>query len=353
MREIWADNAKAIGIFLMVLGHNVLANDGVFDFIYSFHMPLFFILSGYFSSAKQELFLPYLKKNVKALLVPYVVFYLLTLPFGMFVIWAHPYNHPYDGWLEFIMKPLIGLFTVKTTSFAFHTNGPSWFFVALFIVKLLFYIPKKYGCCVKSLTITTTVCLIGYFVLKENDYASYARFNTALIAFPLFVFGYLLNTKTNIIARMKESKVFVNITVSLCCAFVCLLITNLNGHVEFSAAGYGNNMILMYLAAIFGFFFVIGMSISTPINKYILTIGGGTSVVLGLHSPIQQLIKEMTRVVFHIPTHDYSIFWAFPMTVVVLICHLPIIYLLNHKYPFLIGKYRKNESYESNTYRSR
>lgn len=104
MREIWADNAKAIGIFLMVLGHNALANDGVFDFIYSFHMPLFFILSGYFSSAKQELFLPYLKKNVKALLVPYVVFYLLTLPFGMFVIWAHPYNHPYDGWLEFILN---------------------------------------------------------------------------------------------------------------------------------------------------------------------------------------------------------------------------------------------------------
>lgn len=41
MREIWADNAKVIGIFLMVLGHNALANDGAFDFIYSFHMPLF------------------------------------------------------------------------------------------------------------------------------------------------------------------------------------------------------------------------------------------------------------------------------------------------------------------------
>ena len=195
MREIWADNAKVIGIFLMVLGHNALANDGVFDFIYSFHMPLFFILSGYFSSAKQEQFLPYLKKNAKALLVPYIVFYLLTLPFGMFVIWAHPYNHPYDGWFEFIMKPLIGLFTVKTTSFAFHTNGPSWFFVALFIVKLLFYIPKRYRCSVKSLTITTIVCLTGYFFFKENNYPPYARVDTALMAFPLFVFGYLLRLR--------------------------------------------------------------------------------------------------------------------------------------------------------------
>ena len=133
---------------------------------------------------------------------------------------------------------------------------------------------------------------------------------------------------------------------------MCLLITNLNGHVEFSGAGYGNNMILMYLAAIFGFFFVIGMSMFTPRNKHILTIGEGTSVVLGLHSPIQQLIKEITKVVFHIPTNDYSMLLAFPMTVMVLICHLPIIYLLNHKFPFLIGKSKKNESYESNTYRS-
>lgn len=97
---------------------------------------------------------------------------------------------------------------------------------------------------------------------------------------------------------------------------------------------------------------MIGMSMFTPRNKHILTIGEGTSVVLGLHSPIQQLIKEITKVVFHIPTHDYSMLLAFPMTVMVLICHLPIIYLLNHKFPFLIGKSKKNESYESNTYRS-
>lgn len=41
MRELWADKAKFIGIILMLLGHNSLANDSIFDFIYSFHMPLF------------------------------------------------------------------------------------------------------------------------------------------------------------------------------------------------------------------------------------------------------------------------------------------------------------------------
>ena len=58
-REIWADNAKFIGITLMLIGHNSLASNEVFDFIYAFHMPLFFILSGYFASDKREPFMPY------------------------------------------------------------------------------------------------------------------------------------------------------------------------------------------------------------------------------------------------------------------------------------------------------
>lgn len=45
-RILWIDIAKAIAILLMVVGHtsipNVLSN-----FIWAFHMPLFFIASGF------------------------------------------------------------------------------------------------------------------------------------------------------------------------------------------------------------------------------------------------------------------------------------------------------------------
>ncbi len=69
-REIWADNAKFIGITLMLIGHNSLASNEVFDFIYAFHMPLFFILSGYFASDKREPFMPYLKKTFEVYWCP-------------------------------------------------------------------------------------------------------------------------------------------------------------------------------------------------------------------------------------------------------------------------------------------
>ncbi len=47
MRNRTIDISKGIAILLMVIGHS-LCPEGLYKFIYSFHMPLFFILSGYF-----------------------------------------------------------------------------------------------------------------------------------------------------------------------------------------------------------------------------------------------------------------------------------------------------------------
>ena len=42
----WLDIAKGLGIILMVLGHTSIPKFAS-DFIWSFHMPLFFIASGF------------------------------------------------------------------------------------------------------------------------------------------------------------------------------------------------------------------------------------------------------------------------------------------------------------------
>ena len=53
----WIDVSKGIGIILVLIGH-ISLNGGLNKFIYSFHMPLFFILSGFtFNLAKKEKFI--------------------------------------------------------------------------------------------------------------------------------------------------------------------------------------------------------------------------------------------------------------------------------------------------------
>lgn len=44
-RTVWVDNAKAIGIYLIVLGHMPILP--LKDLIYAFHVPLFLVVTGF------------------------------------------------------------------------------------------------------------------------------------------------------------------------------------------------------------------------------------------------------------------------------------------------------------------
>lgn len=146
IRQTWADNAKLIGIFFVILGHNEVANKGIENWILTFHMPLFFLLSGYFVKGDPEPFRSWLAKYAKRLLVPYLFFHLVTFPYDAYKIWSSPELYQCEHWWQLITKPLAGLFTVKSTSYAIFTNLPCWFFVCLFIVAMLFYPAKRQGC---------------------------------------------------------------------------------------------------------------------------------------------------------------------------------------------------------------
>lgn len=78
-RDVAIDICKGIGIMLMVLGHSGLPKAAL-DFIYMFHMPLFFFVSGYcFDERYLNMPVAFIKKKVKGLWVPYVKYSLLFL----------------------------------------------------------------------------------------------------------------------------------------------------------------------------------------------------------------------------------------------------------------------------------
>ena len=68
----YIDIARGIGILLVVMGHNDFAvvSPFLYKLIYSFHMPLFFFLSGYFLNSATG-FWPFVKKRFNALLKPF------------------------------------------------------------------------------------------------------------------------------------------------------------------------------------------------------------------------------------------------------------------------------------------
>ena len=79
MRDPVVSMTKGIGIILMVVGHSGCP---VFlhDFIYMFHMPLFFIMAGWcFKDIYLKSIPKYLFKKLKGLYVPYVAISLFFL----------------------------------------------------------------------------------------------------------------------------------------------------------------------------------------------------------------------------------------------------------------------------------
>ena len=75
-RLTWIDNAKGIGIILVVLGHTYGIPWQLHHIIYSFHMPLFFLLSGYTFScdrAREAGVSATVRKLARAYLVPYFI----------------------------------------------------------------------------------------------------------------------------------------------------------------------------------------------------------------------------------------------------------------------------------------
>lgn len=70
-RVSWIDNLRGFGIVMVILGHST---SPFHTFIYAFHMPLFFIISGFLwsdTTLENNSFGQYSKKKLKSLIVPY------------------------------------------------------------------------------------------------------------------------------------------------------------------------------------------------------------------------------------------------------------------------------------------
>lgn len=77
-RNPFIDSLKGVAIILVVLGHVISlysneATNPVFRFCYSFHMALFFVISGYLSGGRKDFGTGWLKKRACKLLIPWVL----------------------------------------------------------------------------------------------------------------------------------------------------------------------------------------------------------------------------------------------------------------------------------------
>ena len=127
IRNIGIDYLKVFGIYLMVLGHSQYLPDNLESIIYSFHMPIFFFISGYLF--KDDKFQNIIYKGARSLLLPYFLINMICL--GLWIITECLHN---SITLSTLCSRLGGVFLgLGYERFGFvPVCAPTWFFLALF-----------------------------------------------------------------------------------------------------------------------------------------------------------------------------------------------------------------------------
>ena len=134
----WLDNLRAIAIFFVVLGHTVGLPEPVYKLIFSFHMPIFFWISGVFVKEKirEETLFEFVGKLWKKRLIPYALFSVLS-----YMAWFFLFRHfGTQAALKIDpVRPLIGMFYGNGINNWLVHNTVLWFFLCLFVSEILFF----------------------------------------------------------------------------------------------------------------------------------------------------------------------------------------------------------------------
>ena len=135
----YIDIAKGIGMIMVVLGHAVRMPELMYGIIFSVHMPLFFILSGYcFSFRPEEKFGYFLKKNARQLLLPYFLTSCIVIVIKVIVAVIRGYDilETLEGWWLTIVYGS-GAKVPERLEDILMPIGVIWFLLALFIGRTL------------------------------------------------------------------------------------------------------------------------------------------------------------------------------------------------------------------------
>ncbi len=202
----WVDIAKGIGILLVIIGHTV---DGMLQgAIYSFHMPLFFILSciTFKFSVNKEMVLTKLERSFAHLVIPAFIVY------GISTAFSCVYNHvrflSLEELLSFFSEVILsGIFAsgvdVNIKGMCISAIGIPWFLIVLFIGRTIFdYLTVKIKKEKKLLICIICLSLIGVMMGKIQWLP--LSFDVCLAVLPFFWIGkefYRIKIENNTIKK--------------------------------------------------------------------------------------------------------------------------------------------------------
>ena len=359
-RIAYFDIAKGIGMLLVLIGH--LQTDTIFSYspyilslcswIFSFHMPLFFMISGMLIACKKEEekdLTETIRRKFRSIMIPYFWFSLIYIFIVLYSL------------LITKVVPLSTLFVQIWYVLGMYGMNVLWFLPALFAAEVMFaFITQRFrnknG--IFLILVLFIIAMIANYVRQylPNNSAIYERINEFIITVlrPVFacvyiLIGYYLFKGLEL---MKERVTHSNIIELILMPILLILniyLNTLNRPVDFRSLVL-NNYFLYYVCSVCGSVFIILLSralarIHTSEEKviafpFIRFCGVNSLIFMAVHnnSAVLNLAQRLAMYVNQYLTRARGyICYAIVLAVFLIYTSLTIL-LINRFFPFLTGK---------------
>lgn len=329
----WVDTAKGIGVILTIIGHLLyFSNIPIMNrIIYSFHVPMFFILSGYVFSKKENVsYGVFIKRKAERLLLPAFLIMLIFSPLNIILR---------------IRKNEFDLANIFLNMFFFRGSVilglAYWFFIVIFEVMaiegLLSVTAKKFH--LKWLYAALSF-LLGYVLYRSQLFFDFFGVHKAIIAYGFFVFGNILHDIDLKFSSCK--KCFKTIIIFICFTAWAVSGILLNDNVTMYGMHLGKYWMFI-VSGITGS--IVYFEICRIIDKRISVFrkfAPNTVFIIGTHVIATTAFSMiMTRLQLD-NTYIYSII-AFIFAIILAIIYLPVCKFINDKFPILNGRVGKRK----------
>lgn len=342
----YLDMAKGIGIILVVIGHTGMTSDGVMAWISSFHMPLFMIISGMIlchSKEEKRTFSHSMKKKALSLLVPYGFFSIIYLFISLYYFMKGRDIQPVDSLLQTV---------------SFFGISVLWFLPALFIGEALFLAIRKHT----SRPVTAVCCIILcpiLLFLKELYTQHYLPGENLLflwlgllmatllrggIALLFVAMGYYVMCLLEKLESSRELSYIWYFLSAMAFALVNWIAISVNGGVDLRYMTF-NNSALYFCGAFSGSMAVICLCRTLPALKLLSYLGTNSLIIMVTHLDCFVMYIALKFADFMsqmIPFGKEFILWLCT-ALALFFMEIIIIYIVNHFFPFFLGRRRRKE----------
>lgn len=334
-RIMWLDQARAVGMFLVLLGHAISDKTNLRKYIYTFHMPFFFILSGMTFKTTDEIKIKeFLISRVKRLIVPYFILNIIMLS----VFYINVSIGAKDP--KTIFELIIGTLYSNPKEYGMIA-GATWFITCLFLTELLFYLLKRYFKEDKQLTLAILIMgVLGFAnsIAVGKKVPAPWHLSTVFTAVVFYFIGYLIMKHLDkIVEFIKNWKNYIITILGL--IITGMYFAKMNGLPSMNAEIYGSP-IYFYIAAITTSLAIILIMMKVPYIKPLNYIGQNTIIYLAVHEPLIWMFQKL------VPWFDQRILTNLLLCILLYIALMPISYIITKLIPMAAGKYKYKKKIE-------